>query len=70
MLRHGKEFEMRKKQWLAVVLTAAMLPQTLWAVIVVDPAYNAETYIEYPMPNGSTPTGLAFDSTGNLYVTH
>jgi len=61
---------MRKKQWLAVVLTAAMLPQTLWAVIVVDPAYNAETYIEYPMPNGSTPRGLAFDSTGNLYVTH
>lgn len=67
---HRKEFEMRKKQWLVVALAAAILPRTLWAVIVVDPAYNAETYIEYPLPNGSAPKGLTFDSTGNLYVTH
>ena len=47
-----------------------MAPQSLWALVVTDPAYQVETYATYPTGAWNTHWGMTFDSSGNLYIAH
>ena len=64
---------MNGKKLLAVGLimaVVALTPQSLLAVIIVDLAYQVETYVTYTRPDLNPPNGMTFDSSGNLYITH
>ncbi|MFC1782090.1 dockerin type I domain-containing protein [Planctomycetota bacterium] len=40
------------------------------AIEVLDPAYVVETYVVFDCANALSPTGMAFEPGGNLYLTH
>jgi len=61
---------MREKKLLILFVAVFMAPQSLRALVVTDPAYSVETYVDYSEPGLSSVWGMTFDSSDNLYISH